>query len=171
MVLSGTRLKVTAPKINPNLESAYIFLHYIIHNISHTFSLIIFSFSKDQAIFNFHKRMQLWNGNKIDLWWTKTPKLVLQPRMQDFTKIFTNYSNFFESIWKYKMLMFMLMLNSFQNSCKKNNKNVIKQPPKKNLLNLFILNEKTKTMKKKINGKTFFFPRFQLQGNSSTCIT
>ncbi len=48
------------------------------------------------------------------------------------------------------------MLNSFQNSCKKNNKNVIKQPPKKNLLNLFILNEKTKTMKKKLMEKLFF---------------
>jgi hypothetical protein len=53
--------------------------------------------------------------------------------MQDFTKIFTNYSKKIESICKYKMIMFMLMLNSFQKICKKkkNNKNVIKQPPKK----------------------------------------
>ncbi len=93
--------------------------------------------------------------------------------MQDFTKGFTNDSKTIESICKYKMIMFMLMLNSFQNSCKKkttkmslnnrkikplqNNKNEIKNQKNENNNN---------------NAKTFFFLLcFQSQRSSTTCIT
>ncbi len=69
-------------------------------NISHVFSLIIFSFLEDWAIFNFHMKMQLQDGRKKPNTCminqnTKTPKpSTLQPKMKTFTKKITKYSKF-----------------------------------------------------------------------------
>lgn len=78
--------------------------------------------------------------------------------MQDFTKKFNNYSKKIESICKYKMIMFMIMLNSFQNSCQKNNKDVIKQPKKKPLEKNKNEIENQKNEKNKLMEKLFFSP-------------
>jgi len=66
-------------------------------NTSHVFSLIIFSFSKDWATFNFHKRMQFSNEKRIP------NKCIINQKTKTYLQnnlkwnIFlknTNYSNF-----------------------------------------------------------------------------
>jgi hypothetical protein len=96
-------------------------------NISHVFSLIIFSFLEDWAIFNFHMKMQLQDGRKKPNTCminqnTKTPKpSTLQPKMKipNFPRCFCKHMQIKD---------FLLMLDSFNDSCKRQQQFVIKQP-------------------------------------------
>jgi hypothetical protein len=58
--------------------------------------------------------------------------------MQDFIKRFTNYSKKIENICKYKMIMFMLMLNSFKILAKKATTKMSLNNPKIKPLEFFL---------------------------------